>query len=300
MNPRAGIRKANRYLPDMLRLFSDYGYLTNAYMTGKRGDGAEFVRAHAAETDLIVCVGGDGTLNEVIDGLLKSGAERPVGYIPAGSTNDFAASLKISSNIMQAAQDIMEGSPRQIDLGSFNGRCFSYVASFGAFTETAYSTPQEVKNLLGHMAYVFNGVRDIGNIRPIHMRLETAGGQVFEDDYIFGAVSNSTSIAGFLTLDPSRVIIDDGLFEVTLIKMPAAPMDLSRILYSLQTQQYDDKLIHSCTASRAVIHSPSAVPWTLDGEYARGETDIVISNLHNALKLVTKHGTTVFQLASEE
>ena len=286
MNPCAGIKKANRYLPDLLRLFSDYGYVSTAYMTGKRGDGTEFARTHAAEADLIVCIGGDGTLNEVIEGLLKSGADCPLGYIPAGSTNDFAASLKIASNVMQAARDIMEGRPRTIDLGSFNGRCFSYVASFGAFTEAAYSTPQEVKNMLGHLAYIFEGMKDLANIRPIHMRLETDSGNAFEDDYIFGAISNSTSIAGFLTMDPTRVIIDDGLFEITLIKMPTAPMDLSRILYSLQTQQYDDKLIHACTAARAVIHSPAAVPWTLDGEYARGETDIIVENLHNALRLV--------------
>ena len=286
MNPCAGIKKANRYLPDLLRLFSDYGYVSTAYMTGKRGDGTEFARTHAAEADLIVCIGGDGTLNEVIEGLLKSGADCPLGYIPAGSTNDFAASLKISSNVMQAARDIMEGRPRTIDLGSFNGRCFSYVASFGAFTEAAYSTPQEVKNMLGHLAYIFEGMKDLANIRPIHMRLETDSGNAFEDDYIFGAISNSTSIAGFLTMYPTRVIIDDGLFEITLIKMPTAPMDLSRILYSLQTQQYDDKLIHACTAARAVIHSPAAVPWTLDGEYARGETDIIVENLHNALRLV--------------
>lgn len=286
MNPCAGIKKANRYLPDLLRLFSDYGYVSTAYMTGKRGDGTEFARTHAAEADLIVCIGGDGTLNEVIEGLLKSGTDCPLGYIPAGSTNDFAASLKISSNVMQAARDIMEGRPRTIDLGSFNGRCFSYVASFGAFTEAAYSTPQEVKNMLGHLAYIFEGMKDLANIRPIHMRLETDSGNAFEDDYIFGAISNSTSIAGFLTMDPTRVIIDDGLFEITLIKMPTAPMDLSRILYSLQTQQYDDKLIHACTAARAVIHSPAAVPWTLDGEYARGETDIIVENLHNALRLV--------------
>lgn len=298
MNPCAGTKKANRYLPDLLRLFSDCGYLCTAYMTGKRGDGTAFTRAHANEADLVVCIGGDGTLNEVVNGLIASGALCPLGYIPAGSTNDFATSLKISGNIMQAARDIMDGVPREIDIGSFNGRCFSYVASFGAFTETAYSTPQQTKNLLGHMAYIFEGVKDLANIRSIHLRLETARGQVFEDDYIFGAISNSTSIAGFLTMDPARVVIDDGLFEVTLIKMPVAPMDLSRILYSLQTQQYDDKLIHACTAAEARIHCPAAVPWTLDGEYARGETDIIVKNMHNALRLVTtKHDKTLFELA---
>ena len=297
MNPFAGQKKANRYLPEMLRLFSDYGYLTTAYMTGGPGDGAEFVRTHAHMADLIVCVGGDGTLNEGIDGLLRSGVSCPMGYIPAGSTNDFAASLGLSPSIMQAAQDIMEGKERLIDLGSFNGRCFSYVASFGAFTEAAYSTPQEAKNLLGHMAYIFEGVKDLANIHPTHLRVESNTGHVFEDDYIFGAISNSTSIAGLLTMDPARVIMDDGLFEVTLIKMPATLIDLSRILSCLQTQQYDDALIHSCTAASVTIHSPSAVPWTLDGEYAKGETEIVVNNLHNALRLMVKHDETADELA---
>ncbi len=288
MNPRAGQRRANRYLPDMLRLFSDYGYVTTAYMTGRQGDASAFAASHAAEADLVVAVGGDGTLNETVNGLLSAGIRRPVGYIPAGSTNDFAASLKLSSNIMQAARDIMEGEPRTVDVGDFNGRSFTYVASFGAFTEAAYTTPQEVKNLLGHLAYILEGVKDLANIRSTPLRLVTDNLDIFEGDYLFGAISNSTSIAGLMTVDPSRVIMDDGLFEVTLIRMPTTAAELGRILTSLQSQQYDEKMIETASASRISIHSPNAVPWTLDGEYAKGETDIRVTNLHNAFDLITK------------
>jgi len=287
MNPRAGQKRANRYLPDMLRLFSDHGYVITAYMTGKQGDAADFVKSHAADADLVVAVGGDGTLNETVNGLLAAGIRRPVGYIPAGSTNDFAASLKLSSNIMQAARDIMEGTPRTVDVGDFNGRSFTYVASFGAFTEAAYTTPQEVKNLLGHLAYILEGVKDLANIRSIPLRLVTDRYDIFEGDYLFGAISNSTSIAGLMTVDPARVIMDDGLFEITLIKMPTTPSELARILASLQSQQYDEKVIETASAARITIHSPNAVPWTLDGEYAKGETDICVTNLHNAFDLIT-------------
>lgn len=288
MNPRAGQKRANRYLPDMLRLFSDYGYVTTAYMTGKQGDGAAFTREHAGEADLIVAVGGDGTLNETVNGLLASGVRRPVGYIPAGSTNDFAASLKLSPNILKAAKDIMEGTSHTMDVGDFNGRSFTYVASFGAFTETSYTTPQEIKNVLGHLAYILEGVKDFANIRPIPLRLTTDTGNVFEGDFIFGAISNTTSIGGVMTMPPARVIMDDGLFEITLIKMPASAADLGRILTSIQSRQYDEKVILTSSASRITIHSPNAVPWTLDGEYAKGETDILVENLHNAFELITR------------
>lgn len=288
MNPRAGQKRANRYLPDMLRLFSDHGCITTAYMTGGQGDAAAFVRSHAKESDLIVAVGGDGTLNETVNGLLASGVRRPIGYIPAGSTNDFASSLKLPTNIMEAAKAVMEGTPRTVDVGDFNGRSFTYVASFGAFTETSYTTPQEIKNVLGRFAYILEGVKDLANIRPIPMRLVTDTGDLFEGDFIFGAISNTTSIGGLMTMPPARVIMDDGLFEITLIKMPTTATELGRILTSLQSQQYDAKVILTSSASRITVHSPNAVPWTLDGEYAKGETDILVENLHNAFELITR------------
>ncbi len=285
MNPAAGVRKANRHLTAMVSLFNAHGYICTVYCTAGRGDATRIARENAGDFDLVVCVGGDGTLNEVLAGMVECGDKTPIGYIPAGSTNDFASSLDLSRNILEAARDAVEGTPRPLDAGSFNGRLFTYVASFGAFTEASYATPQRSKNLLGHLAYVLEGMKDLLNIRPVHLALET-GGRRFEGEYIFGAISNATSIGGVLTLDKQCVAMDDGLFEITLIKSPQSLSDLNRIVLSLQTQQCDTELIDFCLADQATITARADMPWTLDGEYAPGSADILIKNLHHAYSMM--------------
>ncbi len=287
INPAAGTKKANRYLTEIISLFNAKGYLCTVFCTAARGDAIQIVQENAQGCGLIVCIGGDGTLNEVISGLLLSGLHIPIGYIPAGSTNDFANSLGLSRDILTAAQDIMEGTPMPLDAGSFNGRNFSYVASFGAFTEASYATPQSSKNILGHLAYVLEGVKDLPNIRPVHLALQ-AGGQSFEGDYIFGAVSNATSIGGVLSLDKQTVSLNDGLFEIILIKSPQNFAELNRIVISLQTRQYDRDLITFLMADRVEIQANPNMPWTLDGEYAPGCQDILVENLHNAIQLMLR------------
>ncbi len=285
MNPAAGVRKANRHLTAMVALFNAHGYICTVFCTAGRGDATRIARENARDFDLVVCVGGDGTLNEVLGGMVEGGAHTPIGYIPAGSTNDFASSLSLSKDVLKAANDIMEGAPRILDAGSFNGRLFTYVASFGAFTEASYATPQRSKNLLGHLAYVLEGIKDLPNIHPVRLALE-AGARRFEGEYIFGAISNATTLGGVLTLDKQCVAMDDGLFEITLIKMPQNLIDLNRIVLSLQTQQYDEELIHFCTAQQAAVSAPPEIPWTLDGEYAPGSADIRIQNLHHAYSMI--------------
>lgn len=285
MNPAAGVRRANRHLTDIVALFNAHGYMCTVFCTAGRGDATRISRENARDYDLVVCVGGDGTLNEVLGGMIEGQAHTPIGYIPAGSTNDFATSLHLSRDILRAANDIMEGTPRQLDAGSFNGRIFTYVASFGAFTEASYATPQRSKNLLGHLAYVLEGAKDLLNIHPFHLTLEACG-QRFEGDYIFGAISNATTIGGVLTLDKQCVAMDDGLFEITLVKSPQSLIELNRIVVSLQTQQYDEDLIHFCTSRSAVVYASPDMPWTLDGEYAAGSAMIQIDNLHSAYAMI--------------
>lgn len=295
LNPAAGTKKANRYLTDMVALFNAHGYICTVYCTAGRGDATRIARESACEFDLVLCVGGDGTLNETLAGMVECGGRVPVGYIPSGSTNDFAGSLGIPRDIMKAAHNAMEGVPTPLDAGSFNGRLFTYVASFGAFTEASYTTPQSSKNLLGHLAYVLEGMRELPNTRPVHLALE-AGPHRFEGDYIFGAISNATTIGGVLTLDRQSVAMDDGLFEVTLIRAPLNLLELNKIVVGLQSHQYDGELIQFCQAARAVVTAPPDMPWTLDGEYAPGTSDILIENLHHAYSMVMreqKYGGTI-------
>ena len=235
--------------------------------------------------DLIVCIGGDGTFNEVVSGVIQSGVRVPIGYIPAGSTNDFANSLHLSKGIVKAAHDIVQGEPVSLDIGTFNGRNFSYVASFGAFTKTSYATPQNVKNALGHLAYVLGGINSIASIRAEHMAFEV-NGMKYEDDYIFGAISNSTSVGGILTLKPELVDMSDGEFELLLVKAPHDLVELGAIIHMLTTQNYEDEMITFINASEFNIHASKETSWTLDGEYQEGMEEIKVVNMHHAIDLI--------------
>ena len=287
MNPQAGQKRANRFLPDILSLYNRAGYDVTAYMTGGQGDAIRYVRANAPDMDLVVCCGGDGTLNETISGVLGSGADVPIGYIPAGSTNDFASSLKLSSNIMQAAQDVLDGTPTAYDVGDFGGRYFSYVASFGAFTRTSYVTPQNVKNALGHTAYLLEGIQELSQIRKEHIRMELDG-QVVEDDFLFGAISNSTSVGGILTLDPKQVDMGDGKFEILLVRAPRNLTEISECILAVQSQKYNCAMITFCSTSQVRVYANETMPWTLDGEKEEGRSCIDVRNLHHAVRLIHK------------
>lgn len=287
MNPFAGLRRANRHLTDILLTFNQAGYEVITHMTLGQGDAAEVVERHGKDMDLVVCCGGDGTLNETITGLLRAGADTPIGYIPAGSTNDFAASLNLSTNILKAAQEAVEGEPVRYDVGKFGDRYFSYVASFGAFTKSSYTTPQNIKNALGHTAYVLSGITELSQIRNEHIRMEIDG-QVVEDDFLFGAICNSTSVGGILTLDPKMVDMGDGLFEILLIRAPQSLAEISECIQALQSQQYNCAMITFRSARKVRIYADTDMPWTLDGEKEDGHEMVDVENLHHAVRLIQK------------
>ena len=287
MNPFAGQKRANRQLSDLLLLFTKAGYDVITHMTTGPGSASEAAERLAGEVDLIVCCGGDGTFNETVSGLLKSGKDVNLGYIPAGSTNDFAASLKLSSNILQAARDILEGEPVPYDVGKFGNRYFSYVASFGAFTRASYATPQSVKNALGHTAYVLEGIQELSQIRKEHIRMEMDG-EVVEDDFLFGAICNSTSVGGILTLDPKQVDMADGLLEILLVRAPRNLAEISECLQALQSQEYNCAMITFRSAHHVTVYADPEMPWTLDGEREEGHTQVDVDNQHLAIRLMKR------------
>ena len=287
MNPYSGRRRAPWYLADIIGMFNRAGYEVITHMTGGQGDATEVVRRMAPRVDLVVCSGGDGTFNETISGIIQSGADVPVGYIPAGSTNDFATSLQLSTNVLQAARDILDGEPVCYDVGKFGERYFSYVASFGAFTKASYATPQNIKNALGHTAYVLEGINELSQIRKEHVRLEIDG-QVVEDDFLFGAISNSTSVGGILTLDPKQVDMADGKFEITLVRAPLDLMELSECIKAVQSQKYNCAMITFRSAQRIKVFADPLMPWTLDGEREDGHATVEVENVHHAIRLMQK------------
>ena len=287
MNPYSGMRRAARYLADIIGMFNRDGYEVITHMTGGQGDAEEVVRNGANGVDLVVCCGGDGTFNETVSGILKCGADVPVGYIPAGSTNDFASSMNLSTNVLQAAKEILDGEPVSYDIGKFGDRYFSYVASFGAFTKASYNTPQSIKNALGHTAYVLEGITELSQIRKEHVRMEIDG-QVIEDDFLFGAISNSTSVGGILTLDPKQVDMADGKLEILLVRAPQDLLELSECILAVQMQVYNCAMITFRSAEKIKVYADPYMPWTLDGEREEGHSVVDVENVHHAIRLIQK------------
>ena len=287
LNPKAGQRKANKFLAEILAIFNRADYDVSVYVTGGRGEAKEVARMRAGEVDVVVCCGGDGTYNEVMTGILQSGANTPVGYIPAGSTNDFASSLGLPSNPIEAAKVIAEGKCRCYDVGCFGGRHFAYVASFGAFTRTSYATPQSVKNTLGHTAYLLEGIQELSQIKKYHLRLETDN-EVIEDDFIFGAICNSTSLGGTLKLDPSVVDMRDGKFELLLVRAPKDLMELAAFLQALQTKKYNCAMMTFINTEKVYVTAPSDMCWTIDGEREEGHSEIEVINLRRAIRIMIR------------
>ena len=285
VNPISGMKKAGRSLAEIISVFNEAGFDTRVFITKGQGDAAGAVREFGSGKNLIVCCGGDGTLNETVSGLVEGNLDIPVGYIPAGSTNDIAASLGLSADVVEAAKKIVNGPVHQYDVGRFGNRCFAYVASFGAFTQTSYSTSQDAKNALGHFAYILQGIQDLPKIRKEHIRLELDG-EVLEDDYLFGAISNTTKIGGVLTLGGDAVDLSDGKLDILLIKEPKDIQQLYECDVALRTRQYNCGMVTFRNASRIKVTADPAMDWTLDGERAEGKESVVIETLHRRLKLV--------------
>ena len=236
--------------------------------------------------DWIVCAGGDGTLNQTVCALKQLGYDLPVGYIPAGTTNDFAGTLKLAKKPVEAAQQMLKGSVHRLDLGQFGDkdRYFIYVASFGAFTQTSYATTQSLKNTLGHLAYLMEGMREFPALKAYHVRVDI-GEECFEDDYIFGGLTNTSSIGGVIRLSEDCMELDDGKFELILVKKPQNLVALSHITLGLMSGNYDPSVITLRQVTSAVFFSEEVMPWSLDGEFAQGGKNMEIQVLPKAYGL---------------
>ena len=285
VNPKAGRSKSRGPLFDAASVFSEAGYLLRIHNTTAPGNAAETAAEEGSGYDVVVAVGGDGTLNEVISGLMRLETRPLLGYLPQGSTNDFASSLHISGKPADAAAAIVNSSPRKLDIGCWNTRNFVYVASFGAFTRSSYAAPQAAKNALGHFAYILEGMKDLDTLRPYKIKL-TADGEVLDGEYLFGAVCNSTSIGGLMKLDPERVVLDDGKFEMLLIPNPKTPVDLQNLVLALLNQQYDREGLVFRHVSSVHLETEETLPWSLDGEYAPSVPTVDIINHRQALTML--------------
>ena len=284
-NPRSGRERLRTKLLDILDLFVKAGYEVTVHVTQSAGDAQKQVEKKGGGVELLVCSGGDGTLNEVVSGMMAwSREKRPqLGYIPAGSTNDFAASLDLPKNMLRAAAIAVAGRPFAIDVGKFgDGRYFVYVAAFGAFTEVSYKTPQETKNVLGHQAYMLGAVKRIAGLKSYRMKFFWDD-QELEEDFILGMVTNTISIGGFKGLVQPRVALNDGEFEVMLVRKPRTPKDIQSIVSCLINKDAENDCVYMFRTSNLRMESEEIVDWTLDGEYGGGVKEICIENLREEI-----------------
>ena len=286
-NPKAGKGKIKTHLLDILDIFSSHNYEIIIRSTQAPRDAYEKAKEYANSVDMIVCSGGDGTLDEVVTGIMEAESSVPIGYIPAGSTNDFANSLFMPKNMTKVAEMIMEEELYHCDIGRFNQKTFAYVAAFGLFTDVSYETDQDLKNVLGHVAYVLEGVKRLFDIKSYHMKVTSDEVQA-EDDFIVGMITNSRSVGGFKNLTGKNVDMNDGLFEVTLIAHPKNPLQLQEIITALVMAEDNTDLIYSFKTKKLTIESDEEVPWTLDGEFGGDHSYVDIENRHKALNLYLK------------
>jgi len=284
INPHSGRGLSRTALGTIVSKLGDADYVVSIYFAHEKTP-EELAYEYAGMFDLAVCVGGDGTLSQLISGLLRSGVKIPVGYIPAGTANDVATTLTLSRNPYAAAKTIIEGSPRPLDIGQINDRYFTYIAAFGVFTGVSYLTPRSAKQSLGHFAYVLGGLADMTAIKAQRTIVEYDGKRI-EGDFIFGGVTNSTSVAGLVKIDPERVDLADGLFEIILVKQPIVPADFLDILSSLAVQSYDGDNVQMLHASNVKFTFEEEVAWTVDGESGGLHKEVEIKNCHKAIEIV--------------
>ncbi len=284
-NPHAGKAQIRSNLLDIIDIFVKAEYEVTVYPTQKQGDAVRATKERTEGYDLLVCSGGDGTLDEVVSGMLECDEKIPIGYVPAGSTNDFANSLGIPKNMVKAADVVVAGNEFACDMGAFNDDFFVYVAAFGIFTDVSYETKQEMKNFLGHAAYVLEGAKRLTSVQSYEMEI-VYDGKTIRDEFLFGMVSNSLSVGGMKNFTGKNVRLDDGLFEVTLIRKPRLLIEYQQIARDLLRRESDSDYIYMFKTNHLTVRSAERIPWTLDGEYGGSHTEVVLDNLHQVIRMI--------------
>lgn len=284
-NPMAGKEQIRDYLSDIIQIFCRADFEVTIVATQGAGEVTELVGKKGAKYDYVVCSGGDGTMNEMATGLMRLEKKPICGYIPAGTVNDFASSLRIPKIMTAAAELITRGDIFECDLGKFNERYFTYVAGFGAFTEVSYQTPQDLKNAMGKTAYFVEALRQISEIKTHHMKIEYDDGAI-EDEFLLGLVSNSESVAGYKAYSRQEIKMNDGLFEALFIRDVKSPLELQQVINALLTKKLNAEQMCLIRTRHLHIISEGDVQWTLDGEDGGLFDEVMIENEYHAMQIL--------------
>lgn len=298
-NPQSGKGLIRQHLMSICDIFVKGGYEVTVHPTQARNDAYEKIFSRCEDFDAVVCSGGDGTLNETIKALMTKNKKIPLGYIPSGTMNDFASCLGIPKDMPEAAERVVQGHTVTVDIGSFNEEYFTYIAAFGAFTDVSYETPQQMKNVFGRLAYIMEGMKRLNTMKSYRVTV-THDDEIIEDDFIFGMASNSTSVGGIKGLGGTEVKLDDGVFEVFLIKMPGSLQELQLMINSLTKRELDSNAFISFKTSEVTFHSENDLPWTLDGEFGGNCRNVTVKNNCKAVDIFAPQLGTVISDPDDE
>lgn len=286
VNPVSGKKEILFKFSEVMKIFNDAEYDLDLHFTTKREEAIDFVKNYSKGKDLIICSGGDGTLNEVINGVMQCDNKIPIGYIPSGTTNDFASSIGIERDVEKCAKDIVKGKPVAIDIGKYSNKYFVYVAAFGAFTQSSYSTPQDLKNIFGHFAYIITGMSELPNIKETSIKITTETGEIVEGNFLLGAISNTRSIGGLIKFKHSNVDLSDGFFELMLIGIPKDFSDLKDIGDFVNTKKAKGPMFTFLHAKEFHIESKIKSTWSIDGEAQKISKDETFTNIRKAVQII--------------
>lgn len=284
INPVSGRRAIIKFIPEVVSIFQRVGYICTVIITQHRGDGYKYAEKYAKDYDLVVCTGGDGSLNETLNGIAKLNFKIPLGYIPCGTTNVFAQTHNISMNILNAARNIVSGRTDTFDIGKFGNQYFAYVAAFGAFCDLSTKTSQYKKNQIGRAAYFLDGIKDLGKIKPIYLKI-SVDDEIYEGEFLFGAISNATSMGGVIDLPKNEVDFSDGKMELIIVKKPKKPLDIYKIVHSMFNKDFTSENIILTRGSKFHIENPEHIEFYLDGEKSEILSEIDVTVIPNFLTL---------------
>lgn len=287
VNPAAGKESVSKYLARILKIFQKGGFTVSVYQTHQAGDAIRYIADHGREFDTIVCAGGDGTMSETVTGIIKAGLHTPVGYIPAGSMNDFASYHKIPKKLTDAAKAVVRFRRRPVDVISFNDEHYGINAiECGVLTSISYTTPQKRKKYLGGLAYVLEGIKDLTNVTPVVMKVTTSDGEVIDGQFIFGIICNATRAVDLIVRKKHKIQADDGLMEVGLVFMPNSMRELSHILRTVQKADLTDPCLRFFEATEITIESEHEIDWSIDGEYMSTPKQCTVKSLPGRIELL--------------
>lgn len=285
VNPVSGKKTITDYMIDILNLYCKKGLEVSVLITQYQGHAAQYVKVNSQRFDRIVCAGGDGTINEVVSGLREACDYRTLlGYIPCGSTNDFASNFGLDDDVMESAERAISDNIISLDSGVLNDHSFLYTAAFGMFTDVTYSTPQSFKNVLGHQAYIVSALNHLASIKPIKAVI-AYDDQIIEDEFLVGMVTNSERVAGISNLYRGDADLTDGLFEVLLLRYPKSVIEINEALSAFVMKKWDSRMLYYFKTPKLKIWSEDKIKWTLDGEYGGEYSVTAIHNRHGSVRL---------------